>query len=107
MAQMAGAMPRRQKLANLLIESEQPYCVALKVEKISNGCGECGGVLTFVIAERTEPHRTTVVADEVTAKIGFILELFDEVTIASGENAPIEIAWVVARRVLAVFGKLD
>src|SRR5437660_701070 len=43
----------------------------------------------------------------MAAKIGFILEVLDEVAIAAGKDTPVHIPGIITGTVLAVFSKLD
>ena len=48
-----------------------------------------------------------MVHKQVAAEIGFVLKFFQVVTVRARIQSPVEIARVVAGRVLAVFGELD
>lgn len=104
---MAGAVAGGEILADLVVEGQQADGVALLVEEEGERGGEGIRVGGLCDAARAEVHRATVVSEEVAAEVGFVLELLDEVAVAPGEEFPIEIARVVAGRVLAILGELD
>src|SRR5437867_672255 len=85
-AQVAGAMAGGKIIADLFIEGEQADGVALEVEEIRESGGEGGGVLSFGVAERAVGHGPAEVGEQVAAEVGFVLEFFDEVTVAAGKN---------------------
>src|SRR5207245_2315276 len=58
-------------------------------------------------ADRTVSHRTAIIDQQMTAQVGLVLEFLDEVTVRAGKEPPVEIARIVAGRVLAVLGELD
>src|SRR5215510_6460441 len=102
---MAGAMAGGEELANLFVEREQSDRVALQVKKVRQRGGERGGVFTLGVTGRPVRHRTAEIGEQVTPQIGFVLELLDEVTIAPGVHAPIQITRVVVGRVLAILAE--
>src|SRR5258707_1081708 len=104
---MAGAMSRGQIFANLFVEGEQSHSIALQIEEIGQCSCQRGGVFRFGVAQRTETHRAAVVREQIAAQIGFVFKFFDEITIAAGENAPIDITRIIALGVLAIFGEFD
>src|SRR5260370_29308919 len=104
---MAGAMSRGQIFANLFVEGEQSHSIALQIEEIGQCSCQRGGVFRFGVAQRTETHRAAVVREQIAAQIGFVFKFFDEITIAAGENAPIDITRIIALGVLPIFGELD
>ena len=52
-------------------------------------------------------HRGAGVEQEISAQIGFVFVLFDEVTVEFAERLPVDAADFIARRILAVLFELD
>ena len=106
MTQMTGAMAGRQIFPDSLVEGQQPDGVALEVEKISERGSERVGVLRLGPAERAVGHRAAVIDEQTATQISLVLKLFNEVPVGAGVEAPVQVTWVVAGRVLAILGEL-
>jgi hypothetical protein len=85
----------------------KPDRVALSVQKPGERRGERAGVIRFCVTNRAVAHRAALIHKQMAAEIGFILEFFQVVTVRARIQTPVEIARVVAGRVLAVFRELD
>ena len=45
--------------------------------------------------------------EQVTPQIRLILEFLNVIAVRSGKEPPIQVAWIISRRILAVFSELD
>src|SRR5262249_12242522 len=106
-ARVCRTMPGRQESPELLIEGEDADGEALEGEKIGEGGSKSCGEVRCGVTERAVVHGAAAISQHVAAKIGFILELFDEEAITAGIHAPIQIPGVIIRRKLAIFSELD
>ena len=104
---MAGSMPRGEVLTDLLRESQQAHRIALQIKKVSQRCSKGGGIIGLRVTQRTKSHRAALVGDQMTTQIRFVLEFLNEVPIAAGKDAPIQIARIIPSGVLAILRKLD
>src|SRR5688572_33201522 len=91
----------------MFIEQRGAYHVALLVKEPRKRSDERAGVIGLGDVAGAEAHRAAGVHEQEAAEIGFLLEFFEKVPVGAGKDAPVEIAEVVAGRILAIFGKLD
>src|SRR5216684_5156418 len=104
---MAVAMARRQIIAYAIVEADQSHGVALAVQEPGQRGGECAHIVRLGIIERAIMHRAALVHEQVAAEIGLVLESLEVVAVRARIQTPIQIARVIAWRVLAVFGEFD
>src|SRR5215813_2464153 len=104
---MAGPMARWKVLTDLMIESNQADGIALKVQKIGHGGSQGGGIFRFRVAFGAVAHRSADVGNQHAAKIGFVFELLNKVTVAARVNTPIQISRIVIGCILAVFSEFS
>jgi len=97
------------KPADFAVEGHQPDAVLLMQHQIGQRRGRPAGVVQFRHRCRTALilHALARVQEQVAHQVRLFLELFQVVFIGASEHLPIEIAEIVAGRVLAVFGELD
>ena len=106
-AQVARPVAGRHVLADLVVERGQADRVALREQEVGQRRRERAGVLRFRVAAGAVAHRPAVVDQQVAAEVRLVLEFLDEVPVAAGEDPPVDVARIVAPRVLAVLGELD
>src|SRR5437660_301373 len=104
---MTGPVPGGKIFADLLIKGEEADAIALQIEKISQSSGRSIGVFGFGIGKRAVTHRAAIVDQQMAPKVRFVFELLDVITVASCEEPPVKITWIIAGRVLPVFSELD
>ena len=107
MTQMAGAMAGRQIIAQVLVEGQQTDAVALQVKEVGESAGQSVSILRFGVGKRAVAHRAAVIDQQMAAKVGFVLKLFDIIAVSAGVEPPVQVARVVAGAVLAILGELD
>jgi hypothetical protein len=110
-AELVGSLGRPDEFRDVgwRIESDHAGGVILSEEEPGEGGGEGFSTLEFgspggVAAVK---HGGAGVADDVKADIGLLHVAFDAEAIASGIEAPIEMAQVVAGLVVAIVAELD
>ena len=108
MPKLGSLAPRRQALANLLVEGDQADRVLLVDHQVAERRGqadrvlELGQFLAIGVA-----HRSRQVHHQVAGQVGLGLELLDVEAIGLGVDVPVDVRDVVARGVLAVLRELD
>ena len=89
---MPDSPARRNVVADGFIERHQTDAVTLHRQEIRERGRQRLCILDLGIRQRPEPHRLTLVDDQVTVATGFVLELFDVIPITACETFPIEAA---------------
>ena len=97
---------RRHVADDLLVEGRQRHLIALLDDAEAQRGRHPGGVEQFLGIAVAVAHRLADVEHEVADEVRLHLVLLDEVLIASVEDPPIDVPWVVARHVFTVAGEL-
>ena len=96
------------ELADFLVERRQPHGIALMQHQKRQRGRRTLGVREFR-KRRVRPlvlHALARIEQQVQNEIGFDLELLEVEAVGLAEHLPIDVPQVVARRVLAMLGKL-
>ena len=112
---LAGARAGGEVAARLRVEGDQPGRVLLADEQVGQGggqvlrVGELGERASVARRRRVAAvgHRAGGVEQHRGAQVGLLDVLLDVEPVRAGEDAPVEVARIVARRVGAVLGELD
>ena len=101
----AGADQR----ADFAVERDQAHAVLLMQHQVGQRRGRALGVFQLRHRRRVAlvAHALAGVQQQVADQVRLFLELLQVVLVGAAEDLPIEIAEVVAGRVLAVLGELD
>ncbi len=107
-AKLRPLAPRRQALADLLIEGDQADRVLLVDHQIAERGRKTDAVLEFgELLTIGVTHRSRQIHHQVAGQVRFRLELLDVEAVGLGVNVPVHVGNIVAGRVLAMFGELD
>jgi len=105
-AEVAGTDAGCHHIVDTFVKKRGADEVALLMEEPGERGHEGAGVVGFGDAAGAEGHGGAGVEEEPAPEVGFVLVFFDEMAVGAGEDAPVEVAQVVAGSVLAVFGEL-
>ena len=107
-AELRPLAPRRQALANLLVERDQADRVLLVDHQVAERRRQADAVLELgQLLAVSVAHRPRQVHHQVAGQVGLGLELLDVEAVGLGVDVPVDVRDVVAGGVLAVLGELD
>ena len=104
---LTGFDPRGDNLPDLLIECHKTGCISLPQQNECERGTQPVGVraLREPLCRAAPRHRTTRVDQDHRAKVRLLLELFDEQSIGTSQDPPVEVAKLVPGLVGAVLGE--
>jgi len=94
--EVAGTVSWRNVGLDLGVEGEYADGVPLFFQESGQGCGQGVCVVFLDDAGLAEQHGFAPIQANHAAQIGFILILFDVITIASRQQLPVQVAQVIA-----------
>ena len=105
---MAHPRARRDVAAHLRIEGDQAHAVLLPEHQVGQAGREPRGVLPFGEAAAAPViHRAAQIEQQGRAEIRLLLVLADVIAIRAPEDAPVDVANLVARHIRPVLLELD
>ena len=106
--QVRGLAGGSQVALDLVVEGGQAGGVLLLEDHVGEGGGDPLGVLELGdVAFGGVGHGLAGIEQDVGEEVGFLLVLLEVVLVGLGPDFPVDVADVVALRVLAVLGELD
>src|SRR5581483_9534886 len=95
--------------ADFAVEGDQSHTVLLLQNQVRQGRSDALGVVELGQGSRLTliAHAFAGIKHEVADQVGLFLVLLEIELVGLTEDFPVDITQVVARRILAVFGKLD
>ena len=104
---MARAGAQRNRLADRFVEDGAADGVLLPQQQIRQRRGRRDRVVALVQRPAAVLHAGRDIDQQAAAQVGVFLELLDVQPVLLGPDLPVDVAQVVARRVLAVLQELD
>jgi hypothetical protein len=104
-----GVAAGANQCADFAVEGDQPDAVLLIEHQIGQRRGRALRILEFRHRGRLAAirHALAGVEQQVRNQVRLFLELLQVILVGPPENLPVEVAKVVARHVLAMFGEFD
>ena len=107
--QVRGIAAGADQRADLAVEGDQAHAVLLLEHQVGQRRGRALGVFELRHRRGVAPvaHALAGVQQQVADQVRLFLELLQVVLVGPAEDFPVEVAQVVAGRVLAMLGELD
>ena len=108
---MCPAAATRSLLVDTLTQQRQTECISLAHQQFADdgrciACeGQLVGMVDVALPFNGQEHRTAVVYHQLAAKIGLLLEAFDEELVCTGIEFPVDTFCRLAGGVLPMLGK--
>src|SRR2546430_15246647 len=93
--------------SNPVRKEYKPHEILLVEHDIGQRRRQITGIIKLTDAVRAVVHRGTGIDQQVTAEIGFFFVLLDVIAVELGIGFPVDVANLIPRCVLAMFGEFD